>query len=222
MDHILSSLRSLAQLTCDVDQLAREGVRQGAMRVLKASGVPDPKKLVQRAIPDSAVVTEQEFETTEFLDDPEPWPEEVDGPDLLDELVQVFARHLALVDGAAEAFALWTLHAHALEASFVSPLLALNSPVKRCGKTTAMNLLASLVPRALPTSNITPAAVFRAMEEWSPTLLIDEADTFLGKSDELTGILNSGHTRASAHVVRVVGDDLRPTGPSPKEALCST
>ena len=51
------------------------------------------------------------------------------------------------------------------------------------------------MPRPLPAANITPAAVFRAVEKWSPTVLIDEADTFLRDNNELRGILNSGHQR---------------------------
>ena len=51
-----------------------------------------------------------------------------------------------------------------------------------------------------------PAAVFRVIEETQPTLLIDEADTFLQGNDELRGILNSGYTRKTAYVVRVAGN----------------
>jgi len=40
-------------------------------------------------------------------------------------------------------------------------------------------------------------------------LLIDEADTFLGVSDELRGVLNSGHRKGGA-VLRVCGDDHEP------------
>jgi putative DNA primase/helicase len=40
--------------------------------------------------------------------------------------------------------------------------------------------------------------------------LIDEADTFLKNSDELRGILNSGHQRSSAYVIRTIGDDHEP------------
>jgi putative DNA primase/helicase len=40
--------------------------------------------------------------------------------------------------------------------------------------------------------------------------LVDEADTFLGENEELRGVLNSGHTRETAFVTRVVGDDLEP------------
>jgi putative DNA primase/helicase len=73
-----------------------------------------------------------------------------------------------------------------------------------------LTLLSALVPRACPACNITTAALFRAVEKWQPTLLIDEADTFLKNSDELRGVLNSGHQRANAYVIRTTGDDHEP------------
>ena len=106
---------------------------------------------------------------------------------------------------------MWVLFAHAHDTNQVSPLLALSSPEKRCGKTTLLSLLTSLVPRAVPASNITTAALFRFVSESRPTLLIDEADTFLQDNEELRGVLNSGHLRNMAFVVRVVGDDHKPT-----------
>ena len=69
-----------------------------------------------------------------------------------------------------------------------------------------MNLIGALVPKPLATNNITTAAVFRSIEAWAPTLLIDEGDTFLKGNDELRGVLNSGHFRRSAFVIRVVGE----------------
>lgn len=139
--------------------------------------------------------------------DPEPWPEAVDGEVLLVDLTETFNRFLALPDGAAVGLALWAVHAHAHDASPVSPVLAVTSPEKRCGKTTLLELLSALVPRPLPASNLTPAVVFRAVEKWHPTLLVDEADTFLRRGDELRGVLNSGHRRSLAFVPRCVGDD---------------
>ena len=144
------------------------------------------------------------------LEEPEPWPHPVDGAGLLDSLVKTISAHIVLPPGAAEAMALWVLHAHAHEASTISPILAITSPTPECGKTTTLTALNALVPRALSASNITSAALFRAVEKWRPTLLIDEADTFLKDSDELRGILNSGHARASAWVIRTTGDDHEP------------
>ena len=142
--------------------------------------------------------------------DPAPWPVAVDGAEVLDELVTTLQTFIVLPDGAAEAAALWLLHAHAHAAFRVSAVLAITSPEKRCGKTTALALLQRLTPRPLPAANITAAALFRAVEKWRPTLLIDEADTFLRDSDELRGVLNSGHTRDGACVIRTVGDDHEP------------
>lgn len=59
-------------------------------------------------------------------------------------------------------------------------------------------------------SNITSAALFRTIETLKPTLLMDEADTYLKQNPELIGILNSGEKKNGAHVVRTVGDNHEP------------
>jgi hypothetical protein len=51
--------------------------------------------------------------------------------------------------------------------------------------------------------------LFRVVEGYQPTLLVDEADTFLPDNDELRGVLNSGH-RKGGTVLRTVGDDHEP------------
>ena len=85
----------------------------------------------------------------------------------------------------------------------VTAYLGIESPEKRCGKTTLLAVLGELVNRPVAAANISSPAFFRVIEESQPTLLIDEADTFLSGNDELRGILNSGYTRNTAYVVRV-------------------
>ncbi len=138
------------------------------------------------------------------------WPQPVDGTELLDKLTAGYKRFLALPECSAEAMALWTVHAHAHDDSHISPILAFVSPEKRCGKTTALDLLNRTTPRPLPASNITSAVLFRSVEKWRPTMLIDEADTFLKGNEELRGVFNSGHNRSQAFVIRTSGDDYEP------------
>lgn len=71
-------------------------------------------------------------------------------------------------------------------------------------------LVNTLVLRPLQVSNIISSALFRVVEKYQPTLLIDEADTFLAGNEELRGVLNSGHRRACAYVIRTVGDEHEP------------
>ncbi len=82
------------------------------------------------------------------LFEPEPWPEPVDGNNLLDQLCRTFKRYLALPQGADVILALWTVHAHSFDTGMVSPRLVIKSPEKRCGKTTALTILGRLVPRS--------------------------------------------------------------------------
>jgi hypothetical protein len=114
-----------------------------------------------------------------------------------------------MADHAAEITALWVIHTYLLDCFGISPRLAITSPERGCGKTTLMDLLSHLVMRPLSVANATASAVFRVVELQRPTLLIDEADTFLSESDELRGILNSGHRQGGA-VIRAVGRHLEP------------
>ena len=139
----------------------------------------------------------------------EPWPEPVNGAGLLDDICNAVKRYLVLPEGSAEVLALWAIHTHALERFEHSPRLAITSPEKQCGKTTTLDVLGEIVARPLPTSNATTAAIFRTIEIAKPTLLIDEADTFLGENEELRGVLNSGHRRGG-QILRTVGDDHEP------------
>jgi hypothetical protein len=122
---------------------------------------------------------------------------------LLDSLTSVFKRFVILPPWAAETLALWTVHTYCFEFRDVTTYLGLESPEKRCGKTTLLTVLSELVQRPIVAANISSSALFRVIEETRPTLLIDEADSFLKTNDELRGILNSGYTRKTAYVVRV-------------------
>jgi putative DNA primase/helicase len=101
------------------------------------------------------------------------------------------------------------MHSHAHDAAEHSPRLHIASPEKRCGKTTLLSVLWPLVPRPVGTESISTSALFRTIEIARPTLLIDEADSFLGENEGLRGILNAGHSR-SGTVIRSVGDDFEP------------
>jgi putative DNA primase/helicase len=140
------------------------------------------------------------------LSDPEPWPEAVDGAELLDEITKATLSHLILPEDADAAICLWVLLAHCHDAFRISPLLSITSPEPSCGKTQLLRLLKGLVPKPLSSSNITAATVFRAIEQWHPTLLVDEFDTYGDEMVELRGILNSGHCAANAFVIRTVGN----------------
>jgi putative DNA primase/helicase len=148
--------------------------------------------------------------TPVLFTDPEPWPEAVDGASLLDDLAALYTRYVVLPRGAADMLALWTLHTYTHAAASTTPRVGIESPQKRCGKTTLLAIIRATVARPLPASNITTAALFRAIEKWQPTMLIDEADTFLPANDELRGVLNAGHTRSQAYVIRTVGEDHEP------------
>lgn len=204
------ALREMAAALAGTDSLKRRIARQEAVALLTAKKVDGAAGLVDAALVLTGGVTEDQGSQSVMPADPEPWPNQVEGAALLNEIKDALGRFVILPRDAAVAIALWILHAHALKAFSLSPILAVLSPTMRCGKSTLLTLLAALLPRSLSTSNITPAALFRSLERFKPCLLVDEGDTFLTLSEELRGILNSGYTRSGAAVIRTVGESFEP------------
>ena len=211
---IESWLRMLADTVREDDELARATIRERAISALKGK-LSSPAKVV-----DAALATNRERDEGHdgpghqghvlALSEPKLWPEPVAGGELIEGLCEALRRYVILPKGADIAIALWIVTAHSQAVLSIMALLALLSPEKRCGKTTLLTVLQRLLPRPLTASSITPAALFRSVEAWQPSLLVDEADTFIKGNDELRGVLNSGHTRDTAVVVRTVGDDHEP------------
>jgi len=141
----------------------------------------------------------------------EPWPEAVDPAQLLTEIAATVRRFIVCDRDVAHAVALWAAMTWFIEVVQVAPLAVITAPEKRCGKSQLLFLLGRISARAITTSSISPAALYRTIDAWCPTLLIDEADAFMRDNEELRGILNSGHTRESAYVIRTVGDSFTPT-----------
>jgi hypothetical protein len=139
----------------------------------------------------------------------EPWPDPVDGADLLDRISATYRDYVILPVGAADALALWVVHTHARSVAVVYPRVIFSSPELRSGKTTVLNITGAMAARALFSANTTAAAIYRTIETCLPTLLIDEADTFVAEDNELRGIFNAGF-QLGGEVIRTVGDTHEP------------
>jgi putative DNA primase/helicase len=132
-----------------------------------------------------------------------PYPAPVNIAELLSDIEGVIKRHVVLSEPAAAALAVWVLHSYTFELRDTVAYVAIESPEKRCGKTTLLSVLAAMASKSLIASNITVGARFRAIHTCTPTLFIDEADTFLAGNSIMRGIINSGNTRRTAYVLRL-------------------
>ncbi|MCA9312006.1 MAG: DUF3631 domain-containing protein [Phycisphaerales bacterium] len=203
------ALQYLREFSKGADALDRELLRGLLIEELRRLELSGPARLANGVVARNPGDSSSPSPSLPFRP-VEPWPTGVVLCEVLAGIQGVLNKYLALPAGAAEAVVLWIAFAHAHDAFQISPILAITSPEKRCGKTTLLELIDGMAPRALLAANITSATLFRIIDAHSPTLLIDEADTFLGDKDELRGILNSGHRRASAQVFRTVGDNHEP------------
>jgi hypothetical protein len=128
----------------------------------------------------------------------------VDGADLLDAVDTFIGRFVAYPsEDLRVAHALWLAHAHLMDAWESTPRLAFLSPEPGSGKTRALEITETLVPRPVQSVNATPAYLFRKVSdpEGIPTVLYDEIDTLFGPkakdNEEMRGLLNAGHRRGA-------------------------
>ena len=121
-------------------------------------------------------------------------------------LQTIFNKYLSLPEGADKALALWTIFTYGYDVFEFAPRLAILSPEPRCGKSTLLTLLDTLIYNPLNVSNISPAAIYRTVSNNTMTLLLDEVDTYINSKNnkDMVGILNSGHRR-NGTVLRMGG-----------------
>lgn len=136
----------------------------------------------------------------------EPWPEPVNGDELLSGLVSEIRRFLVLGPHQAEIIALFIVHSYAWRLNDYSPILVLSSPVPACGKSRTLDFIGAVAHKPLRSGNCTESVLFRLIEEREPTFLIDEFDSMNqeARSGVLNILKNGFHT--SGKVQRVQGD----------------
>jgi hypothetical protein len=130
------------------------------------------------------------------------------GAELLERLRVALTKFVVMPSGhAAVAVVLWIAASHAQPAWEHATRLVIKSPVKRCGKSRLLDLVAALAYNVLVSVNISPAALVRSIvENDPPTLLVDEVDTIFGTKrqadnhEDIRGLLNAGHQRGRPYV----------------------
>jgi len=127
-------------------------------------------------------------------------PTPVDGPALLCSLEEHFRRYAVIENGLPLVLSLWSIATHLFSGFDTFPYLAVTSPTRRCGKSRLGELLQGLCANPERTVQMTPAVLFRLVQETKPTLIIDEAESLRGKdecSQALRAILNVGYRRGN-------------------------
>jgi putative DNA primase/helicase len=137
---------------------------------------------------------------------PDPWPEAVDGAEVLTDIAEKLQQHMAMREAYTYAGTLWCAHAHCFEQFTHSPLIAISAPAPECGKSVLLSLLGALVPRPQSTDNMSPAPFFRLAASHKPTFLIDEVDAWFKEDSQLPSAINASFEKYGGGVLRCVGD----------------
>jgi hypothetical protein len=139
------------------------------------------------------------------IEDVMPWADAIEGDHVASALAATLKRYVVLSDAPADAIALWTLHTWLVDSFVITPRLAITSPTKGCGKTTVLRFLNLVARRSKRAGSISPPALFRAVEQFHPTVILDETEKYIERGGDLHALLNEGHCKGGT-VLRVLGE----------------
>ena len=140
----------------------------------------------------------------------EPSGQPVDAEHLITQILGRIRSHVVMTDEAERVVTLWTVMTwvHG-RAAVHSPILLVTSPEPNSGKSTLLGVLTYLVRCSLPSVGITAAPLYRSIEKWQPTIIVDEGDTAFVNNDDLRAVVNSGWTRGTG-VIRCESETNEP------------
>jgi putative DNA primase/helicase len=184
-----------------LDKITYDRERKDAAKALKI------RPPILDALVNEARAERRESDTKEFCADVAPCAHEVSVASVLDEIYRLIAKFIVCDEETKIAATLWVAFTWIVDHVDIAPIALITAPEKECGKSQLLEILRRLSRRSILASNLSPAALFRSIEKYKPTLIIDEADAFLKENEELRGLLNAGHARDQATILRCVGDD---------------
>ena len=145
---------------------------------------------LKAVVSESRIVINAAQEPDRFILFPvvEPHDEEVDGADVLNEVLAQLQTYVIADKETLHAAALWVAMTWLVDYATVLPLAIITAPERGCGKTTLLSTMAKMVCKPVATSSISPAAMFRIIEAYQPTLLLDETDATFKDNEELRAL----------------------------------
>ncbi len=135
-------------------------------------------------------------------------PIESAGVEIYSDIYAYCKEHLVLEEEDYHIITLWLMASWLVDDFQTCPYLCVLAP-KESGKSQLLEVISELGYRTTKTISVTASALFRAIELWHVTLLIDEAEYQLKQETEagqaLYGCLNGGYKRGS-YAIRIEGE----------------
>src|SRR5215469_14777662 len=128
---------------------------------------------------------------------PAPDVPDINGDELLSEVLDFIGRYLHCSEHQRTVLALWIFHTHCSFAATTTPYLAIRSDHKQSGKTLCLHLLSLLSSESAFSSGFTAATLSRRIDPVPRTMLLDEFQATIGtrsrsKNPLLRALLVSG------------------------------
>jgi hypothetical protein len=126
-----------------------------------------------------------------------PWDTPVDPKELLAALTGLILKHVYISPQKALVVALWILWTYLVHEDFIeyAPFLGITGADKRVGKSRLLKIVEKLTRKSYSVGRLSEAALYRLIEQYKPTLLIDEFHRLLSKYPNLLDLFLLSYER---------------------------
>ena len=161
----------------------------------KETGEITRQKTVERTKPIAQLLWKTPDSVLNFGSEQEIW----------DEIRKYLYEYIDIAEGY-DVLAAWVLASWIPEKWHAVPYLSFYGP-PGSGKTWALEVLASIGFRPFLSASATLASIFRVIDQWHPTMFLDETEVYMKKDrDDILNLLNAGY-RKDFPAVRVEETD---------------
>ena len=122
----------------------------------------------------------------------------VDVAAIFDEIRSYFHSYLYMAPENEIVATCWVLYTHFIDDLKWAPMAHITAPESECGKSELMFMLQQFSYRPFITSRISTSAMMRIMDEYKPTLFLDEADINVKFDETKRSIFDAGVDRRSS------------------------
>ena len=130
--------------------------------------------------------------------------------DIYLELRAIFDKYIEVEDEVLSLLSVYTIATYFFRAFNTFPYLYICGP-RQSGKTKLLGLLARLCYNAISTVNLSASALFRMVNDFGCTLIIDESEYLrdMERKSEIQMLLLAGYKKDTSNVMRVEGEERK-------------
>lgn len=194
----INAVNKFNLLTAKIKGLPLVGLQEQLREIFKKEKIPGHFNILKAAFKAEEKVSKKKHEIPEKFDAIIPCSEEVNGVALVEEVATFLRTYIHMPDDLRDTIALYIGASYFLKVYDLFAFLHVTSPIKGCGKSKLLEIIAKLIPLGFIVTDPSKAALFRAVDRFQASVCFDEVDRSFKENEGLMDFCVTAYRRSDA------------------------